>query len=1502
MVKNMVEYKAYGGRALSIAIGTLLVFLVLLGSSASVVSAEVIVDEQSSGFTKYGTPSFWKEASIGYNNHMFYTYNGQSSVDNYAMWKPSLSSEGAGTYTVYVYIPGNYADTTNAVYTIYHNGITDTRYVNQASYFNVWVTLGDFYFSASGNDYIKLVDATGESSATKRVGFDAVKWIKKESILARIDSYSPNSKITVTKGTPFTINVQFTNTGNTGANFYGGASIWDSNGIQIYDGWSGVTYLGAGQQGIASMSPTINTPGEYYLQFGVWDGTKSILFDKKPSPYQNLLKVVEPTTNTGTLSVTTTPVNGNILVDGVYKGTGSWSGSVNTGSYTVSFGAFSGYTTPSQQTVNVNTGQTTIVTGTYVPIQTTGTLSVTTTPVNSNILVDGVSKGTGSWSGSVNTGSYTVSFGAYSGYTTPSQQTVNVNTGQTTTVTGTYVLVPSPIDTNWGFSYENDYNSIINEEISEVWGSTQPSLPPLIIKAMIATESGFNKDAVSVSGFCGLMQTPCTANYGVHAGTWQDPRTAIHIGLTMLKEKMVNMQNPTFLSGNHLGITLTVPSTLPELWKYVIDAYNAGQGTMRESMAYAKQDGKDTNIWQNIVEPQSNPSTSPLWKAVIYIGFSTSKYTEIKNYIIGPNGVQHWLGLSGTSIEKLTAPPSALRIGIEAGHYPNAGAYSCDGQTNEKDINWAVANKAAEILRQRGYTVDVKPAGSGISGYVADAFVALHADYCAGTNTGFKVSRYGGTKGTGKTGNDDASDRLVDSLWNAYGAATGLPRDTSVGHFTDNMIYYYALNPSGGIATSTPGAIIEMGWLSGDLAFLRSIDGQQRMANGIADAMDQFLGHRLKEKSLLRVDVQNEVYWFQNNKLYWITDWDVINNMSGVPGWGSVNVLPVSVFNPASIPWGPRFINTEAISDGLLIQGLGSPETYRISGGEKHHIISPEVFVWKGYNWADVIEVSSQIIQMFPSGSDITFTGTLSATTIPVNGNILVDGVSKGTGSWSGPVNTGSHTVSFGAVSGYTTPSQQTVNVNTGQTTAVTGTYVLTPGTLSVTTTPVNGNILVDGVSKGTGSWSRPVNTGSHTVSFGAVSGYTTPSQQTVNVNTGQTTAVTGTYALTPGTLSVTTTPVNGNILVDGVSKGTGSWSGPVNTGSHTVSFGAVSGYTTPSQQTVNVNTGQTTAVTGTYVLTPGTLSVTTTPVNGNILVDGVSKGTGSWSGPVNTGSHTVSFGAVSGYTTPSQQTVTVNTGQTTAVTGTYVIETASVIGNTPIGINVPTGSRITITFSKAMNSDSVETAFSTIPATTGSFSWSGNTMTYTPASLNYSTAYNVRMGTGARDMAGNNLPSSFEWQFTTGAKTSINLLTNPGFESGAALWSKSTNGIMTFAAVTPGYEGSYAARLGISSTGTNMQIYQKITLEPNTRYRLSFVAYSTTGHDMVARLILGVSPYSTIGSAYTANLNNNWQTFTTEIDSGSVTNARLQFFFAGTGLAAPGDVYYIDNVILEKI
>jgi formylglycine-generating enzyme required for sulfatase activity len=92
-----------------------------------------------------------------------------------------------------------------------------------------------------------------------------------------------------------------------------------------------------------------------------------------------------------------------------------------------------------------------------------------------------------------------------------------------------------------------------------------------------------------------------------------------------------------------------------------------------------------------------------------------------------------------------------------------------------------------------------------------------------------------------------------------------------------------------------------------------------------------------------------------------------------------------------------------------------------------------------------------------------------------------------------------------------------------------------------------------------------------------------------------------------------------------------------------------------------------------------------------------------------------------------------------------------TVIGNTPTGSDVPVNTPITISFSEAMNKESAQSAFYTSPATIGSFSWSGNTMAYTPSSnLVSDTTYIVTVGTGATDLTGNNLQSPYSWQFTT--------------------------------------------------------------------------------------------------------------------------------------------------------
>jgi hypothetical protein len=103
---------------------------------------------------------------------------------------------------------------------------------------------------------------------------------------------------------------------------------------------------------------------------------------------------------------------------------------------------------------------------------------------------------------------------------------------------------------------------------------------------------------------------------------------------------------------------------------------------------------------------------------------------------------------------------------------------------------------------------------------------------------------------------------------------------------------------------------------------------------------------------------------------------------------------------------------------------------------------------WTGCNYVDPVSSDCGVIMNSSRTVTAAFpnrTGTLSVSTTPVSGGIRVDGSQVGSGSWSGPVAVGSHTVSFGDVAGYTAPGPRTVTVTEGQTTSVTGTYTQGP-------------------------------------------------------------------------------------------------------------------------------------------------------------------------------------------------------------------------------------------------------------------------------------------------------------------------------------------------------------------------------------------------------------------------------------------------------------------------
>ena len=121
--------------------------------------------------------------------------------------------------------------------------------------------------------------------------------------------------------------------------------------------------------------------------------------------------------------------------------------------------------------------------------------------------------------------------------------------------------------------------------------------------------------------------------------------------------------------------------------------------------------------------------------------------------------------------------PGPRRVAIQAGHwktdeapdeFPNLRfqfGTSVAG-IDEVNVNLDIADRVAVILRAKGLLVDVLPATIPPS-YVADAFVALHADDDGGfgTATGFKIA-HGFYRGP-------SEDGLVDALTTEYAAATG---------------------------------------------------------------------------------------------------------------------------------------------------------------------------------------------------------------------------------------------------------------------------------------------------------------------------------------------------------------------------------------------------------------------------------------------------------------------------------------------------------------------------------------------------------------------------------------------------------------------------------------------------------------------------------------------------------------------------------------------------------
>ncbi|MHC4654254.1 MAG: hypothetical protein ACYS91_04455, partial [Planctomycetota bacterium] len=316
------------------------------------------------------------------------------------------------------------------------------------------------------------------------------------------------------------------------------------------------------------------------------------------------------------------------------------------------------------------------------------------------------------------------------------------------------------------------------------------------------------------------------------------------------------------------------------------------------------------------------------------------------------------------------------------------------------------------------------------------------------------------------------------------------------------------------------------------------------------------------------------------------------------------------------------------------------------------------------------------------TGTYTPATGSLQVTILPqeavdANAQWRVDGGAWRDSGYTEPnLLVGDHTVEYSVIADFNEPNSETVQINDGETTTTTGTYIQHTGSLNVTISPqaaidANAQWRVDG-----GTWHDSNDTelnltvGFHTVEYKPITDWKEPNSETVQIFDNQTTTTSGTY-LQAGSVRVTISPPEA--ITDGAQWRVdgGTWRNSNDTesnlaiGLHTVEYKQISNWNEPNSETVLINFAQTTTTSGTYTQA-GSLQVTISPqaaitAGAQWRVDG-----GIWrdSNDIVTnltlGSHTVEYSVIAGWNKPNSETVQINYAQTTTTSGTYLQQLGS--------------------------------------------------------------------------------------------------------------------------------------------------------------------------------------------------------------------------------------------------
>ena len=264
----------------------------------------------------------------------------------------------------------------------------------------------------------------------------------------------------------------------------------------------------------------------------------------------------------------------------------------------------------------------------------------------------------------------------------------------------------------------------------------------------------------------------------------------------------------------------------------------------------------------------------------------------------------------------------------------------------------------------------------------------------------------------------------------------------------------------------------------------------------------------------------------------------------------------------------------------------------------------------------------------------------------PGNADIYINQERKGSGRWSGRLNTGLYTVEARKESHYST--RKTVDIKAGETTEI---LLEAPipryGSLNINTDPIGAKVFVDGEFLGeTPNIFRNILAGARTLRV-EKNGFVSESQ-TITIEEGKVTPLDLTLQ-NGGSVIIHSQVPGTEVFVDGTHVGNAPCTYTAAAGRYTVTARA-SGYRDVTRSVVIV-AGQSNVETISPVPLTGAVQITVYPSAANIYVDGSFVGTSSCRFEGSTGSHTVSVSAY-GYKSKTEE-ITLSAGEETS---TYIV------------------------------------------------------------------------------------------------------------------------------------------------------------------------------------------------------------------------------------------------------